>query len=542
MPPRSIARLLLALPAAAALLAGPGCARRETPAESARRSGILLLGNGAEPQDLDPQTSVAFTDFNVLLALFEGLTCMDEQTSQAVPGVAERWEVSADGLTYTFHLRADARWSNGDPLTAGDFVFSFHRVLSPALASEYSYLFNPIRNAEAFAAGRLADFAAVGVSAPDAHTLRLELARPCPYLPALAALPCWFPVHRATIERFGPADRRGTAWTRPGNLVGNGPFTLREWNPNDRIVVARNPRYWDDSRTTLNGVVFFPDESIATDEANFRAGQEHLTNDLLPDRIAHYRATAPDTLRIDPLSQTYFLRFNVTRPPLNDPRVRQALARAIDRAAIARDVLQDSRLPAYALTPPHTAGYTPAARLPTDFAGARQLLAAAGYPGGRNFPRLDVLMFTDAINTKVLEAIQQMWHRELGIDVGLVNEDLRVYLDAEKTLAYQVSLSRWYADYNDPSTYLDLFKSDCPNNWTGWADPAYDRANDRADRELDPAARRALLQQAEARLLAAGPIAPIFYGSRTYLIQPYVRGWPPALLGNHRYQHVQLDH
>ncbi len=526
---------------AALLLLGTGCARREAPAEAARRTKTLLLGNGAEPQDLDPQTCVAFTDYNILISLFEGLTCMDEKTSQPVPGAAERWEASADGLVYTFHLRADARWSNGDPLTAEDFVFTFHRMLSPGLASEYSYLLFPLKNAEAFNTGKLADFSAVGVHAIDARTLRLDLDHPCPYLPAIAAHQAWFPVHRATIEKFGPFDRRATPWTRPGNLVGNGPFVLKEWSPNARIVVVKNPQYYDAAHTTLNAVVFFPDDNIATDENNFRAGQLHVTNDLLPDRIAHYRATAPELLRIDPFIQTYYLGFNVTRPPLNDPRVRRALSWAIDRDAIARNVLQGSRQPAYALTPPDTAGYTAAAHMPTDFAAARQLLAEAGYPGGKNFPPLQIQMFTDAINTKVLEAIQQMWHRELGLTVTLTNQDYRVYMDNERSLAYQVTLMRWIGDYDDPSTFLGLYKSDCPNNWTGWKDAEYDRRNDQADGALDPAVRYAFLQQAEARLLDQAPIAPVFYGSRTYLKQPYVRGWVPSLLGIHRYQYVQLD-
>jgi oligopeptide transport system substrate-binding protein len=536
-PPRAAIVFLLL----AAALGLTGCGRRETPAEAGRRSQTLLLGNGAEPQDLDPQTCVAYTDYNILIALFEGLTCIDEKTSQAAPGVAERWEASADGLTYTFHLRADARWSNGDPVTSADFVYSFRRALSPGLASENSSLLYPIRNAEAFNTGKLADFAAVGVSAPDPRTLRLVLGRRCPYLPALAAHQAWFPVHRATIEKFGPFDRRGTPWTRPENLVGNGAFRLQEWSPNARIVVVKNPRYWDAARNVLQAVVFFPNDNIATDESNFRAGQLHVTNDLLPDRIAHYREAAPESLRIDPLSQTYFLRFNVTRPPLNDRRVRQALDRAIDRAALARDVLLGSRPPAYALTPPDTAGYTCAARVPTDFDGARRLLAAAGYPGGKNFPHLEIQMFTDAINAQVLEAIQQMWHRELGIEVTLANEDFRVYLDNERSLAYQVALARWFGDYDDPSTYLDMFTSGSGNNMTGWADPAYDASEDEANRALAPAERNGLLQRTEAILLEEAPVAPLFYGARTYLIQPYVRGWVPALLGVRRYQYVRLE-
>jgi oligopeptide transport system substrate-binding protein len=524
-----------------ALLLAGGCARSGTPAESARRAGTLLLGNGAEPQDLDPAVCTAFTDYNVLISLFEGLTCIDERTSQAVPGSADRWDVSPDGLVYTFHLRQGAKWSNGDPLTAGDFVYSFQRTLSPALASEYAYMLFFIDNAEAYNLGKLRDFSRVGATAVDERTLRIRLGHPCPFLPAIAAHQSWFPVHRGTLEKFGAGSRRGTAWTRPGNLVGNGPFLLSEWRPNDRIVVVRNPLYWDAANNHLESVVFFPNDNIGADESDFRAGQLHLTYDLLPDRIGHYRREAAGFLRVDPFSESYFLRFNVTRPPLNDRRVRQALARAIDREAIARDVLYGSRTPAHALTPPDTAGYTPQARIPTDFGAARRLLAEAGYPGGRGFPRLEIQMNSDSINSRIMEAIQQMWLRELGIRVDLVSQEFRVYLDNQRTLAYQVSRSRWIGDYDDPSTYLYMFESDSGNNETGWSSARYDALLRESDRTAEPAARYALLQRAEAILLDDAPIAPVFYGARTYLIQPYVKGWYPSLLGIHRYQYVQLD-
>ncbi len=528
--------ILIALSALAA-----GCSRKETEAEAGRRAATLMIGNGSEPQDLDPQICTAYSDYNVLISLFEGLTCIDEATSQAVPGVAERWEASADGLTYTFHLRAGALWSNGDPVTASDFAYSFRRILSPRLASEYAYLLYPILNAEAFSSGKISDFGKVGIEAADPRTLRITLERPCPYLPALAAHQAWFPVHPATIEKFGAFERRGTAWTRPGNFVGNGAFVLKEWTPNSRLIAARNPRYWDAAHCRLEAVIFYPNDNIASDESSFRAGQLHMTWDLLPERIGHYRRTDPGELRIDPLSDSSFIRFNVTRPPLNDKRVRQALARGIDREAIARDVLYGSRRPAHALTPPDTGGYEPPAGIPTDFEGARRLLAEAGYPGGRGFPELQLQMNTDAINSKVFEAIQEMWRRELGIRVTLVNQDFRVWLDNLRTLSYQVSRSRWVGDYNDPSSFLELFRTGGGNNQTGWSSPEYDRLNDQADRTLDPAARREILRKAEALLLEEAPIAPVFYGARTYLIRPYVRGWVPSLLGIHRYQYVGLD-
>ena len=536
-----MARLLAASLALLLVLAACGCSQRETQAEAARRSLTLLVGNGAEPQDLDPHVCTAFTDSNVLTALFEGLTCIDEKTAQPVPGVADRWKTSPDGLTYTFHLRDGVKWSNGDPLTAGDFVYSFRRILSPPLASEYSYMLYFIRNAEAYNEGKIRDFDEVGAKAMGAQTLVIRLGHPCPFLPAVAAHQSWFPVHRATLEKFGAGERRGTAWTRPGNLVGNGAFVLSQWSPNDRIMAVRNPLYWDAANNRIQSVVFFPNDNIASDESSFRAGQLHVTYDLLPDRIEHYRREAPQFLRVDPFLESYFLRFNVTRPPLNDRRVRQALSRAIDRAAIARDVLYGSRMPAGALTPPNTAGYTSPAQVPTDLDGARALLVRAGYPGGRNFPRLELQMNNDAINSKIMEAIQQMWRRELGIEVVLVNQDFRVYLDNQRTLAYQISRSRWVGDYDDPSTYLTMFKSDSGNNETGWANREYDRLNDEADRAPDTATRYALLGKAEALLLEDAPIAPIFFGTRTYLLQPYVSGWDPSLLGMHRYQYVGFN-
>lgn len=518
-----------------------GCGRRETPVEAGIRTQTLHLGNGAEPQDLDPQICTAYTDYLILMALFEGLTVIDEATSQAIPGTAERWDISPDGLTYTFHLRPGARWSNGDPVTARDFAFSYERILRPALAAEYAYMLYPIENAEAFNTGRITDFSLVGVQVLDDRTLRLKLAAPTPYLLALVAHQAWFPVHPATILQHGAIDQRGTRWTRPENFVGNGAYALKEWSPNNRIVIEKSPTYWDAGHQGLNGVVFYPNENIATDESNFRAGQLHLTYDVLPDRIGHYRRTAPEMLRVDPLLETYFLRFNLTRPPLDDVRVRRALARAIDREAIAGNLLYGSRLPAHHFTPPATAGYTARARVPTDFDAARALLAEAGFPGGRGFPRLDIQMNTDAVNSKVLEAIQAMWRRELGIEITLSNADFRVYLDNMRTLSYDLSRARWVGDYNDPNTYLDMFVTNGGNNQTGWSNAEYDRLIAEAGRTADPAARFELFQRAEALLLDEAPVAPVFFGARTYLIHPSVQGWVPSLLGIHRYQTIRLQ-
>jgi oligopeptide transport system substrate-binding protein len=527
-----LALLLALLPA--------GCRRRETPAQAGLRTQTLLIGNGAEPADLDPQVITAYTDENLALALFEGLTAIDERTSEPAPAAAATWDTSADGLTWTFHLRPDLRWSNGEPLTAGDFIASWRRILDPALASEYAYLLYPLKNAERFNRGETRDPADLGCSAPDPGTLRLTLARPTPYLAALAAQPAWFPVNPRVLARFGAGTRRGTAWTRPGNLVGNGPFTLADWIPNARIVVVRNPAYWNASAVTLRRIVFFPDESPDTEERDFRAGQLHVTSSLPLTKLALYRRDAPARLRIDPFLQTFFLRFNTTRPPFDDPRVRRALALAIDRDRLTRTVLAGARPPAHTFTPPNCAGYTARARIDFDAADARRLLAAAGHPGGRGLAPIEVQVRNDDIQPAVMEAVQAMWLRELGVRVTLATLEQKSWIENQQTLNYGAAIAAWAGDFLDPVTFLDLFVTNGGNNWTGWKNAAYDRWIAAAAAAPSPGQRGEDFQQAEALLLAEAPITPLYFGAQTYLIDPAVHGWEPALLGFRRYGLVRL--
>ena len=450
------------------------------------------------------------------------------------------WEIAPDGLTYTFHIRPAARWSNGDPLTATDFAWSFRRVLTPALASEYSYMLYPIRNARAFNEGKIADFAQVGVRAADEHTLVLTLEAPCPWLLGLAANPAWFPVHRATLEKFGAADKKGTRWTRPENLVGNGPFVLKEWIPNSRIVTEANPRYWDAARNRLAAVVFYPIENGTTEEKSFRAGQLHITYGVPPDKIPTYRTQSPELLRVDPFLETFFLAFNVKRAPFDNPKVRQALALALDRTALTRDALRGSVTAATELTPPDTAGYTATPALRTDFAAARQLLAEAGYPGGRGLPAIELQVKADDLHRISAEAIQQMWQRELGATVTLAPMEQKSWLQRLTAKDFQISTARWVGDYVDANTYLDIWVTGGGNNWTSWSNPAYDALVAEAGRTSDEAKRHELQRRAEAILLAEMPIIPIYHGTRVFLIDPVVKGWTPNLLGLHRYQFVEL--
>lgn len=518
-----------------------GCARRETAAAEGIRTGTLLVGNLAEPQELDPQLISAYTDQNIAVALFEGLCALDERTSQPVPAAAERWEVSADGLVYTFHLRPSAGWSNGDPLTASDFVASWRRALAPSLAAEYAYLLYPLKNAAALNSGKLTDPAALGAEALDDHTLRLTLDHPTPYLPSLTAQPVWFPVNSRVLAKYGDIDQRLPAWTRPGNLIGNGPFTLAEWTPNARLVVARNPAYWDAASVRLARIIFFPTESPEVEERNFRAGQVHVTYSLPTAKIATYRASQPAALRLDPFLQAIFLRFNTTRPPFGDATVRRALSLAIDREALATHVLRGAGTPATSFTPPDCAGYTARARVPTDYDAARRLLAAAGFPGGKGLPVLDLQVRNDEYQPRIAEVLQAAWKKELGVELTITPLEQKTWVQNQQTLNYTLSGAGWIGDFVDPVTFLDLFVSGGGNNWTGWADPAYDRLIDQAAHTPDAAARREIFQQAEARLLEQAPVAPVYRGVRACLIHPAVRGWEPSLLGLHQYKKVYLQ-
>lgn len=532
-------RPLLLIVSTASLLCS--CGRREPPVEAGLRTQTLLLGNAAEPADLDPQIITAYSDANVINALFEGLTALDEATSQPVPAAAERWDFSADRQTWTFHLRANLKWSNGEPLTAADFVWSWRRLLAPALGAENAYYLHAVKNAEPFNQGKLTDPASLGLVAIDDRTLRITLEKPTPYFAALVAQPATYPVNGRVLEPACGAARRGTAWTRPGRHVGNGPFVLREWRPNARIAVERNPHYWGAANVRLREIVYFPTDNPDVDERNFRAGQLHATFTLPLARVAGWRERDPARLRIDPFLQTVFLRFNTTRPPLNDSRVRRALALAIDRETIARQVLRGTRAPAGALSPPGIGGFTPTVAVKTDAAAARQLLADAGFAGGVGLPVFEVQCRNDELQPQVAEVLQAMWSRELGVRITVAQSEQKIWLQNQQTLAYTITFGSWIADFPDASNFLRLFIGGGGYNWTGWADARYDQLLAEADTAADGSRRYTVFNDAEARLIEEMPIAPLFHGSQTYLLHPAVKGWPPSLLGTRRYQGVRLE-
>lgn len=536
--PSSVKRALLCF--AASLLILAGCARRETVAGRGIRERVLHLAVGNEPTDLDPHTVTGTGDAKIVHSLFEPLVSYDPQTLAPVPALAERWEISPDGLTYTFHLR-DAKWSNGEPITAQDCVDSWKRMLTPSLGAEYAYFLYLLRGAEAYYTGKTKDFAAVGAVARDARTLVVTLEHPAPYFLQMLLNSPWRPVNIRAIAANGDPARRGTPWTRPGKHVSSGPFVLKEWTINQHVIVVKSPTYWARDQVQLNAVHFYPIDNVDAQERAYRAGQLHATWDLPLAKVLPLQRENSPALRIDPLLETHFFRLNVRRAPFGDVRVRRALGLAIDREAIAGKVLPGGRRAAATFVPSFLSGYTPPAPGQRfDPAAARKLLAEAGHAGGAGLPAIEILYHNSEILRLVAEAIQQMWQRELGVTVSLVSQEKKIVAAARRTGDYHASLGTWTADYLDATTFLDMWYTDSGNNQTGWSSPAYDALLKQANTQADPAARAATHAKAEALLLGDAAILPIYFNSHIYMLHPSVRGWQPTPMDHTDYRYVSL--
>ena len=510
---------------------------------SAPTGDIINVGNGAEPEGLDPHIVTGIPEHHIISTLFEGLVRMDPSGLSPTPGVAESWDVSDDGLRYTFRLRADAKWSDGSPLTSKDFAYAWRRMLTPSLGAEYAYMLYPMKNAQAYNEGTLTDFSQVGCEFPDDQTVIVELDNPTPYFLQLHGHYSWFPVQQKNVESTGAMDDRSGRWTRPGNLVGNGPYVLTRWAPNSVIEVRPNEHYWDTASVKNAGVNFYPINQELTEERMFRAGELHITENVPQSKVPEYLANTPELIRTDPWIGSYFYRVNTTRPALRDKRVRQALAMTIDREVICTRIMKAGETPAPFLTPPNVAGYTSESKIPYDVERARELLAEAGYPNGQGFPTINILYNTLDRHQTIAEAIQQMWKNSLGINVTLTNQEWKVYLSSTSNEQMDFDLARagWIGDVVDAMNFLECFTTGNGNNRTGWSNAEYDRLVDESRQQNDIEKRHALYQQAEAIIVDEVPILPIFHYTRSFLIQKNVRGFPPNILAYYSYHHVWLD-
>ena len=530
----ALASLLPLLPAA--------CSTGESNVEASNRTGILHVGNGAEPRTLDPHMIDSVPEGVIAFAVFEGLVNLDTSTLEIEPGVAERWEFSEDQRVITFHLRKNARWSTGDPLTAEDFEWSFLRGLNPAMASGFADQLFHIEGAREYFNGDISDPEKVGIKALDAHTLEISLLRPTSFfLQILAGFAIALPVHRPTIEAHGKPFERFTRWTQPEHFVGNGAFVLEGWQMQRRVSVRKNPHYWDADKVGLEGIEFYPVENESTEERMFRVGQLHITDRVPLSKIPNYRLTENPTYRPSPIKGTYFLLLNTARPPLDDKRVRQALALSIDRQLLVGAVLQDSVIPSATLTPPGMPDYQVQSPLSHNPELARSLLADAGYPGGEGWPGAEFIFNTSEANRKVLVALQRMWKDELGISVTLTNMEWGVFLDKLTTRDFQGSRLGWVGAYMDPSGFLDLSVTDSVNNYTSFSSVRYDEImRQLAPNAPDAASRFTLLSQAEALLLEEAPLIPLYAYLRRRLVQTNVKGMPANPLSYINFKHIRL--
>lgn len=520
-----ISLLLIAALAAAPLVASP--------------AAVLHRGNGVEPESLDPHQARSESALMVLRDLYEGLVTTAPDGALE-PGQAERWEQSADGLTWTFHLRVTARWSDGTPVTAEDFAFAFRRLADPATGAAYARHLAVLRGAEAVLAGR-APPSTLGVAVRSPRTLVLTLTAPAPQLPALLTHPAAVPLPQAAIARDPQR------FTRPGRSPSNGAFLLAAWQPHEVIALERNPRYWNDSATRLAGVRWYPIEDANAELQRYRAGALDATQTVAHRALPLLRRERPDELRVAPLLATYFYAFNLAQPPFRDaPALRQALSLAIDREVLAGKIMGSGERAAWTLVPPGTAGYAPPLPAAAGWsaaqrlAEARRLYALAGYSQQRPL-RLELRHNTSDIHKRLASVVAQMWKQALGIETSIVNSEWRVFVqDRRAGRITQVYRSGWNGDYDDPLTFLEVGRVGHPVNDFGFADPAFDAALAAAAAERDPARRATLLATAERRLLEQQPILPLYHYVSKHLVAPRVVGWTDNLLDVHLSRQLAL--
>ena len=515
------------------------CGENIPPVDTSYETKILYLGNGTEPKDLDPHTVTGVPESKILMALIEGLVIRHPEGLSPLPGIAKDWDISNDGKEYTFYLR-DAKWSNGDTVTSNDFVYAWKRMLMPSLGSQYPDMLYDVVNAENFNKGIIKDFSKVGVQALDSKTLKVTLKNPAPYFIELLAHYTTRPVHQATIEAHGDIDTLGNQWTRPGNFVGNGPFTLEEWKLNQVIKVKKNPLYWDADRVDLNEIHFFPIDNVTREDFMFRSGQLHITSSIPTEKIEVYRVQYPDNLNINPYYGTYYYRINTNKEPLNNKLVRKALSLSIDRKLITDKVAKGGQIPAFSFTPPDPNSYYPPTSLEYDPEKGKELLRQAGFTDNDSLT-FELLYNTSEGHQKIAEAMQQMWKEALGVNIVLTNTDWKVYLSRENTGDFQISRAGWIGDYQDPKSFLDMMVTGRGNNKTGWSNEEFDNLLMKAAASPTQQERFSYMYEAEKILIDEMPIIPIYTYTRIYMKHESVQGWNPNLLDSHPYQYVSIS-
>ena len=486
-------------------------------------AAILVRGVGPEPDSLDPQKARTTESQTILRDLCEGLTSLDKSAA-AAPGAARAWTVSDDGKTYTFKLRPDARWSNGDRVVAEDFVAGLRRLVDPATASPYAQVIDVITDATDIIAGKKPP-QSLGIGAPDEATVLIHLVAPAPYLPGLVAHPSTCPVHRPTLARHGEA------LARPGIMVSNGAFVLKEWLQGAYILATRNRYYWNDSATRLQAVKYLLIADENAELTRYRGGELHITAVVPRGQFDWIKANLPDQLHVSPQLSTYYYGFNLRRAPFrDDPGLRRALSLVIDREKLAQLVLRVGELPAYGWVPPGVYNYTSqsfdylARPLAERLAEARRLYAQAGYSRARPL-RFELRYNAGEVHSKLAVAIASMWKEALGLEARLTAVEFKSLLQDIDRGEVELFRSSWVGDYNDAYTFAQYLKSDFGLNLTHYSNPAYDALLVTAAAEVSVAKRRELLQQAERVMLHDHPLIPLYFYVNKHLVKPQVEGW-----------------
>jgi oligopeptide transport system substrate-binding protein len=525
-----------------ALLVISACTNEQGQSSAPEDAGLTVFhrGNGPDPDTLDPHRSEETAAAAIIRDLFEGLTTEDV-AGNIVPGVAESWTVSDDGSTYRFTLRPDARWSNGDPVTAEDFVAGMRRTVDPATASTYAQILFPIINAGAIIAGEM-PATALGVTAVDDHELRIDLTAPTPYFIQLMAHSASYPLHRASFAAFG------AQFTRPGNLVSNGAYLLTDWVVNSHVRLAKNPYYSGRDGVQIDVVYYHNTEDTEAELRRFRAGELDYTSTIPNSQFAWVKENLGAELHISPYLSVYFYGFDVTEPPFDDVRLRQALTMALDRDVLTQQVTGIGELPAYGIVPPGVSNYEfqrfEWADLDTEerLAEARRLYAAAGYSDARPL-RTEIRYNTSDNHRRIAVALASMWKSALGIDAQIVNVEWKVMLqDRRNPALWEIMRYGWVGDYNDAFTFLEVFQSGHGQNFTGFSDAEFDGLVARAAVEQDLTVRAGLMAAAERRLLEQYPVIPLYFYVSKHLVKPYVQGYTPNILDHDLSRHYRVVH
>ena len=517
-------------------LRGPSGSRAPRKVTDAR---TLLRGNAAEPETLDPTQSSGTQESEIMGDLMIGLTTHDP-ACKAIPGMATHWETSGDGLIWTFHLR-EALWSDGVPVTAGDFVFSWQRLVDPASASSYAYFLHLIKNGVAISAGKMPP-SALGARAIDARTLRVELEHPAPYLLELFTHGTTYPLPRHVVTA------KGKAWARPGNYVSNGPFTLKQWIPNDYVLLEKNPRFYDAANVALEQVYFYPTSDYGAALRRFQVGELDFQDRYPTQKVDWIRKNLPQTIDPVPSLITEIVGVNHKREPFSDVRVREAINLALNREVITQRILRNGEVPAYNVVPPGIANYQ--GGLAYDFKAlnyaqriekAQSLMRAAGFGESKRLRTTYMIRSTaPTVGRAIAAAIQQML-AQVYIDITITPNDMQVFYPAIQEHNFDIAQAGWAADFSDASNFLDLFRTGGGNNWGEYSNPAFDAALDGAQREADVNRRSEKLAQAESIFLKDHAAMPLWFWVSLNLTWPYVKGLEANALDYHRSRWISID-